>query len=201
MTTTNLTFIDPSLAQSRQARLRLARKARGIRSKDVAAQLGVSPPAVTRWENDQVPEEQAGITIDKLHALCRIYKVNLEWVVSGALPVEPSENTLPPVDPLQIALNQRLLQMAEECSPKQGQAALTSIQSLVMSQFLEGALSETERELLGMYVRATELSHLPGYEFMIIAMRAALSSFLASNPVTKNLHVVTTTALQSNGHS
>lgn len=201
MTTTTLAFLDLTLATNRQTRLKLVRKARGIRSKDVAAHLGVSPAAVTRWENDHVPEEQAGITIDKLYALCRLYKVNLEWVVSGELPIEPAESAPLQVDPLQTAMNQRLLKMAEEGSPKQGQAALTSIQSLVLSQFLDGGISETERELLSLYARTLGLTHLPGYEFMIIAIRAALSAFLASNPAATSLHAVTTISLQGNGHA
>jgi transcriptional regulator with XRE-family HTH domain len=195
MTTSTLAFIDLTLATTRQARLKLVRKARGILSKEVAVYLGVSPAAVTRWENEHVPEDQAGITIDKLYALCRLYKVNLEWVVSGTLPIEPAESTPPQVDPLQAALNQRLLKMAEESSPKQGQAALTSIQSLVLSQFLEGGISETERELLNLYARTVGLSHLPGYEFMIMAIRAALSAFLASNPAASSLHAVTSSSL------
>lgn len=191
--TTNLNFIDPALAQTRQARLKLARKARGMRSKDVAEHLGVSPPAVTKWENDQVPEDQAGITIDKLQALCRLYKVNLEWVVNGTLPVESANEAQQELDAFQAMLASRLHKMAESPSP-QGLAAFTNLQALLLSQLVEECVNQEERELLVLYAKAKELSHLPGYEFMLIAMKAAMNSFLASNPTRASLQVVTSQA-------
>lgn len=179
-------MIDPSNAKNRQGRLKYARKMRGIKSADVASQLGVSPAAMTRWEDERVAEEQAGITVDKLFAICRIYRVNPEWVVTGRLPVEPVESEQQaPVAPLHLALHAKLRARAQAPS-QQANELLSSIQALALTNFVDHEIDEAERELLTLYARAKNLAHLPGFEFMIIAMRAAMSSFLASNPVDVN---------------
>lgn len=186
MTTINLHMIDPTSAKNRQGRLKLARKMRGIKSAEVAAKLGVSPAAMTRWEDERVPEEQAGITVDKLFAICKIYRVNPDWVVTGTLPVEPAESEpQAQVAPLHLALHAKL--RARALAPnQQANELLASIQALALTNFVEQEIDGAERELLTLYARAKSLAHLPGFEFMIIAMRAAMNSFLASNPVDVN---------------
>ena len=63
-------------------RLKDAREAQNIGKSDFARRVGVSPAAVTMWENESTK------TIDAANLLraCRVLSVDPEWILDGAGP-------------------------------------------------------------------------------------------------------------------
>ena len=61
-------------------RIRALRLARGLKQKDLARSIGISPPSLSELETGESKEPSGKV----LAALCRVLKTNPDWLLTGA---------------------------------------------------------------------------------------------------------------------
>ena len=74
-------------------RILARRKALGLTQKEVAVRVGVTRISVSKWETDDIQD----IRYRHLQALSECFGCSIEWLVTGVVPTDGSNENLPAV--------------------------------------------------------------------------------------------------------
>ncbi len=76
--------VKSSILRDFSDRFELALRTRSLSKADVARQINVSAPTVSRWKGKHIPSPSV------MESLCKVLGVRKEWLIAGTEPMEPT---------------------------------------------------------------------------------------------------------------